>query len=307
MRRDSITLQHTATHCNTLQHAATHCDTLRHTATHCNTLQHTATPQARGQFDSSGVRQRNTPQHAATRCNTLQHAATRCNTLQHVATHCNTLQHAATHCNTANQGKFDSRWQEAAPHNAPHHSTWPQTATHCTTLQHTAAHCNTLQHTATHRKPTASSIPVLRGSVGLNMSLSRTPNFGFFCQKRPAELGHRAEFLYLCWHPHLCVRAFFCQKRPAELGYRAEFGPSEAHCKCPQQMDKVLAIYDNVFALSHFSSTTTDGRALPIRLSPGRQTINKIFFAHLPLFVMKVHTKPKNGLKQYRPLLMVPT
>ena len=49
-----ITLQHTATHCNTLQHTATHCCSLRqerkvwiitlqHTATHCNTLQHTAT------------------------------------------------------------------------------------------------------------------------------------------------------------------------------------------------------------------------------------------------------------------------
>ena len=33
-----ITLQHTATHCNTLQHTATHCYTLQHTATHCNKL-----------------------------------------------------------------------------------------------------------------------------------------------------------------------------------------------------------------------------------------------------------------------------
>jgi len=60
---DGVSLQHTATHCNTLQHTATHCitpcmawqanarrnlatvfhcDTLQHTATHCNTLQHTA-------------------------------------------------------------------------------------------------------------------------------------------------------------------------------------------------------------------------------------------------------------------------
>ena len=41
-----ITLQHTATHCNTMQHTATHCNTLHTlqlTATHCNTLQHTAT------------------------------------------------------------------------------------------------------------------------------------------------------------------------------------------------------------------------------------------------------------------------
>ena len=38
-----VTLQHTATHCNTLRHTATHCNTLQHTATHCNSLQHTAT------------------------------------------------------------------------------------------------------------------------------------------------------------------------------------------------------------------------------------------------------------------------
>jgi len=37
-----ITLQHTATNCNTLQHTATHCNTLQHTAAHCSTLQHTA-------------------------------------------------------------------------------------------------------------------------------------------------------------------------------------------------------------------------------------------------------------------------
>jgi len=33
-----MTLQHTATHCNTLQHTATHCNILQHTATHCTTL-----------------------------------------------------------------------------------------------------------------------------------------------------------------------------------------------------------------------------------------------------------------------------
>jgi len=60
--RTRITLQHTATHCNTLQHTTTHCNTLQHTATHCNTLQHTAT-----------------------HCNTLQHTATHCNTLQHMS------------------------------------------------------------------------------------------------------------------------------------------------------------------------------------------------------------------------------
>jgi len=36
-----MSLQHTATHCNTLPHTATRCNTLQHTATHCNTVQHT--------------------------------------------------------------------------------------------------------------------------------------------------------------------------------------------------------------------------------------------------------------------------
>ena len=69
-RHISLTLQRTATHCNTLQHIATHCNTLQRTATHCNTLQRTAT-------------HRNALQHTATYCNTLQHTATHCNTLQH--------------------------------------------------------------------------------------------------------------------------------------------------------------------------------------------------------------------------------
>jgi len=32
-----LSLQHTATHCNTLQHPATPCNTLQHTTAHCNT------------------------------------------------------------------------------------------------------------------------------------------------------------------------------------------------------------------------------------------------------------------------------
>ena len=47
LRLAHLTLQHTATHCNTLQHTATHCNTLQHTtthiATHCNELQQVAT------------------------------------------------------------------------------------------------------------------------------------------------------------------------------------------------------------------------------------------------------------------------
>ena len=38
-----ITLQHTATNCNTLQRTAPNCNTLHRTVTHWNTLQHTAT------------------------------------------------------------------------------------------------------------------------------------------------------------------------------------------------------------------------------------------------------------------------
>ena len=70
------TLQHIATLCNTLlslQNTATQCNTLQHTPTHCNTLQ-----------------------HAAPFCGILRHVATHCNTLQHTARHCNTLQHTAT-------------------------------------------------------------------------------------------------------------------------------------------------------------------------------------------------------------------
>jgi len=42
-----VSVQHTATHCNTLQNTATHCNKLRHTATRCTTLQHTATHEIR--------------------------------------------------------------------------------------------------------------------------------------------------------------------------------------------------------------------------------------------------------------------
>jgi len=117
-----LTLQHTATPCNTLQHTVTHCNTLQHTATHCNTLQHTAA-----------------------HCNLLQCTTMHCNTLQHTATHCNTLQHTATHCNTATQATACG--QECHCWRLP-------VTTHCKTLQHTAIHCNlrcnTLYHTATH-------------------------------------------------------------------------------------------------------------------------------------------------------------
>jgi len=97
------TLQHTATHCNTLQHTATHCNTLHHTAPHCNILQHTAT-YAHTQVLKSAIANGHTPTHTycqysltATHCKTLQHTATHCNTLQHTATQCNVLQRTTPH------------------------------------------------------------------------------------------------------------------------------------------------------------------------------------------------------------------
>ena len=92
-----VTLQHTATHCNTLQHTATHCNTLQHTAMHCNALQHTAT-HCKLELCPC-IKVCNTLRRTATHCNTLQHTAMHCNTLQH----CNTMKHAETHCNTLQQ------------------------------------------------------------------------------------------------------------------------------------------------------------------------------------------------------------
>ena len=43
LKKSKVSLQHTATHCNTLQHVAAHCSTLQHPAARCSTLQHTAT------------------------------------------------------------------------------------------------------------------------------------------------------------------------------------------------------------------------------------------------------------------------
>jgi len=97
-----MSLQHTATHCNTLQHmsicnrrrktsaehaTATDCNRLQQTATDCNRLQQTAT-------------QCNRLQQTATDCNTVQQTATDRNRLQHSATDCNRLQQTATDCNT---------------------------------------------------------------------------------------------------------------------------------------------------------------------------------------------------------------
>jgi len=90
-----LTLQHTATHCNTLQHTATHCNTLQHTATHCNTrvvADSRGVPALRVASDGicSAVTQQLSHCNTATHCNRLQQTATDCTTLKHTATHCNT-------------------------------------------------------------------------------------------------------------------------------------------------------------------------------------------------------------------------
>ena len=82
---------------------STHCITLQHTATHCNTLAKLL------QYTCNILATRfNTLQHIVKYCPRLQHTATHCNTLQRTATRlqhtCNTLathlQHASTHCKT---------------------------------------------------------------------------------------------------------------------------------------------------------------------------------------------------------------
>ena len=116
-----MTLQPTATHCNTLQHTATHCNTLQHTATHCNTLQHTAT-------------HCNTLQHTATRDVSLSDTRLQSNTAVSLRLpHCYSLQHTATrtaiHCNACNR-ESKSEWERvklSLTHtrtNTHKHSSW---------------------------------------------------------------------------------------------------------------------------------------------------------------------------------------
>jgi len=110
-RWQQLTLQHTATQCNTLQHiatthcnntlqhtATTHCTTPHHAARHCNTLPHTARPCNLSGPERVGAAACEAAGDGSNRrCNTIQHTATHCNhTLQHTATYCNTLQHITT-------------------------------------------------------------------------------------------------------------------------------------------------------------------------------------------------------------------
>jgi len=115
-----LTLQDTATHCNTLKHAATH------TATHSNTLQHRVTRYRKAgwryqwQLSGQGQRPRGLPlstfssevNDTATHCNTLQNTATHSNT--HGNTHCNTLQHITTH--RPSQVKWLTHWVLSSKH-----------------------------------------------------------------------------------------------------------------------------------------------------------------------------------------------
>ena len=113
---------------------------LQHTATHCNSLQHTCNTHAHQTCEKP---QYPKPMEISTTRSQL--AATRCNTLPHPSTHCNTLQHT---CNTPEHQKCEKP-QYPLPIEIP--TTRSQlAATHCNSLQHTATHCNTLQHTATH-------------------------------------------------------------------------------------------------------------------------------------------------------------
>ena len=118
---DYLSLQHTATHCNTLQHTEA--------ATIELTFENVYTPKTvvTTPFD--------TLQRPGTQFYTLQRNAKYCkilqHTLQHTAAPCTTLQHTATHCDTLQPA------QEGL-------------ATHCSTLQHTATPWKTLQRTAIH-------------------------------------------------------------------------------------------------------------------------------------------------------------
>jgi len=149
-----ISLQHTATRCNTLQVIASHCNSLQLTATHCNSLQLTATHCNTLQHICNALQQPTTDAKSAGKLSSddfVKH----CNTLQHTATHCNILQHAATtyhRCQISRKAVIRWLWWGRKEGGSVQSVVWTRsvTATHYNTLQHTATHCNTLQHTATH-------------------------------------------------------------------------------------------------------------------------------------------------------------
>jgi len=79
-----ITLQHTATRCNTLQNTATHCNACNtlHSictkTTHCSSTLHSICTKTEAYITILHTNTIKTLQHTATRCNILQHAATHC-------------------------------------------------------------------------------------------------------------------------------------------------------------------------------------------------------------------------------------
>jgi len=107
MAAANVTLQHTATQCNTMHHTTTHCNTMQHTAPRCNTfvtclaLRRWLLREAFNCKDENGDIY--LPQEVLFRqkeqfsdgvralC-----SATHYNALQRTATHCKT-QHTATH------------------------------------------------------------------------------------------------------------------------------------------------------------------------------------------------------------------
>jgi len=115
----NVTLQHTATHCNTLQHTTLMWHDSRvnaalpqyYTATHCNTLQYTTL-----MWHDSRV---NAALPQILHCNTLQHTTLMCDmthlSMQHchkyyTATHCNTLQHTTLMCDMTHVYVLTCKW-----------------------------------------------------------------------------------------------------------------------------------------------------------------------------------------------------
>jgi len=102
MPLQQITVQHTATHCDTLQQTATQGTTLQHTATYCNTLQHTATRCTTLQHTAHCNTHHETEGNRAIRSTTNWHqrhcVCIRCSVLQCVAVCCSVLHCVAVCC-----------------------------------------------------------------------------------------------------------------------------------------------------------------------------------------------------------------
>jgi len=147
--------------------------TLFHTATHCNTLQHTA-------------KLWNTLQRNVVNLGALPGVAEH---WEQFTTHCNTPQHTATHRNTPQHqvcGSLEAIYNLGQQADSPFAFCGATFGTRCP-KQTTATHYSTLQHTATH--PNTSSIlrsppthtpthPCLARSVE---SLSRPCAHAFLC------------------------------------------------------------------------------------------------------------------------------